>query len=84
MTSVRCGVCFRNHDQIGVFNLECSVKSAFRITCLAGLLLAHPAFADGETEAQYRQSVMKSVGGHMASMGNILKNRIHMEDDAGK
>ena len=26
------------------------------------------ALADGEVEAQYRKSVMKSVGGHMSSM----------------
>ena len=38
------------------------------------------ALADGEVEAQYRKSVMKSVGGHMSSMGTILKNNVHMED----
>ena len=56
------------------------MKSAFPVTCLLSLVLAHSAFADGEVEAQYRQSVMKSVGGHMSAMGGILKNRVHMDD----
>jgi len=38
------------------------------------------ALADGEVEVQYRQAVMKSIGGHMASMATILKNQVHMED----
>jgi cytochrome c556 len=38
------------------------------------------ALADAEVEAKYRKSVMKSVGGHMSSMGTILKNNVHMED----
>jgi cytochrome c556 len=39
-----------------------------------------PALADGEVEYKYRQSVMKSVGGHMGAMGGILKNQVHLED----
>ncbi len=38
------------------------------------------AMADGKVEVEYRQAVMKSIGGHMVSMGTILKNQVHMED----
>jgi cytochrome c556 len=50
------------------------------VLVLACLGLGQFALADGEVEAKYRQSVMKSIGGHMASMGAILKNQVHMED----
>ena len=39
------------------------------------VLVSTPAaMADGQIEAEYRQSVMKSIGGHMSSMVTILKN----------
>ena len=47
------------------------------LTCLG---LGQAVLADGQVEAEYRQSVMKSIGGHMASMGLILKNQVHMDD----
>ena len=53
------------------------VHSMLALVCLG---LGQFALADGEVEAQYRQSVMKSVGGHMSSMATILKNQVHMED----
>jgi cytochrome c556 len=46
------------------------------------LLTSQLALADAEAEVNYRQGVMKSVGGHMASMGAILKGRVHFEDFA--
>ena len=47
---------------------------------LACLGFGQFALADGKVEAQYRKSVMKSIGGHMSSMATILKNQVHMED----
>lgn len=47
---------------------------------LAVLLLPMGSFADGEVENQYRQAVMKSIGGHMSSMATILRNQVHVED----
>lgn len=47
---------------------------------LAVLLLPMGTFADGEVETQYRQAVMKSIGGHMSSMATILRNQVHVED----
>lgn len=46
---------------------------------LAALLTSQLAFGN-EAEINYRQSVMKSVGGHMSSMGAILRGRVHSED----
>lgn len=46
----------------------------------AGSMLSGVMYADGEVEANYRQSVMKSVGGHMSAMGNILRNQVHTGD----
>jgi len=34
-----------------------------------------PAMADGDGEIKYRQSVMKSVGGHMGAIAGILKGQ---------
>jgi cytochrome c556 len=57
------------------------MKSAVQLIVLvAGLASASLSNADGEVEATYRQSVMKSIGGHMSSMGTILKNQVHMGD----
>jgi cytochrome c556 len=50
------------------------------VLVLGCLGLGQFALADGEVEVQYRQAVMKSIGGHMASMATILKNQVHMED----
>ena len=46
----------------------------------AALIIGGHAMADGETEAKYRQAVMKSIGGHMSAMGTILKEQVHLED----
>ncbi|MBO6558335.1 MAG: cytochrome c [Pseudomonadales bacterium] len=51
-----------------------------QIVLLAALLLPVGVVADGKVETEYRQAVMKSIGGHMVSMGTILKNRVHFED----
>ncbi len=49
--------------------------------CVAGLLIAPMiASADGKVEVDYRQAVMKSIGGHMVAIGTILKNQVHMGD----
>jgi len=53
------------------------VNGVLVFVCLG---LGQFALADGEVEVQYRQAVMKSIGGHMASMATILKNQVHMED----
>ena len=47
---------------------------------LIALVLAPVAIADGQVEAEYRQSVMKSIGGHMSAMVAILKNQVHTQD----
>lgn len=47
---------------------------------VAGLISWQAVLADDQVEAKYRQSVMKSIGGHMASMANILKNQVHTEN----
>ena len=51
-----------------------------RIVLLVALLIPMGVLADGKVETEYRQAVMKSIGGHMVSMGTILKNRVHFED----
>ena len=45
-------------------------------------LLASPLAFGNEAEINYRQSAMKAVGGHMSSMGAILRGRVHFEDFA--
>lgn len=42
---------------------------------LATLSFTAPALADGDGEIKYRQSVMKSIGGHMGGMAGILKGQ---------
>ncbi|MGV0035286.1 MAG: c-type cytochrome [Candidatus Azotimanducaceae bacterium WSBS_2022_MAG_OTU7] len=53
------------------------VNSVLIVACLG---FGQFALADAEVETQYRQAVMKSIGGHMASMGTILKNQVHLDD----
>ena len=50
------------------------------IVMLALVMLSGGALADARVETDYRQAVMKSIGGHMVSMGTILKNQVHMRD----
>ena len=38
------------------------------------------SLADAAGEIKYRQGVMAVVGGHMSSMGAILRGRVHMSD----
>lgn len=53
----------------------------FKVAAIvAGLGLAQAGFADGKVEVDYRQAVMKSIGGHMSAIGVILKNQVHMGD----
>jgi cytochrome c556 len=47
---------------------------------VAGILLVPSALADGKTEAEYRQAVMKSIGGHMTAIVTIMKNQVHTGD----
>ena len=53
-----------------------------RSILLLGVLLmsSQLAFADAAADIAYRQGVMKSVGGHMASIGAILRGQVHFED----
>lgn len=52
-----------------------------RMTLLALLIFSsQAAFSDAKSEIKYRQGVMAVVGGHMKSMGTILKGQVHMED----
>lgn len=44
------------------------------------LMLSGGALADAGVETDYRQAVMQSIGGHMVSMGTILKHQVHMRD----
>ena len=44
------------------------------------LLVASSAMADAEAEIKYRQSVLKSVGGHMGAFSAILRGGVHSED----
>ncbi len=49
------------------------------ITFIA-LILSNAALADAEKEIDYRKATMMVVGGHMKSMGTILKGRVHQSD----
>jgi cytochrome c556 len=44
------------------------------------VLFSQWSTADAAGEIKYRQGVMKVVGGHMASMGAILRGRVHMSN----
>ncbi len=50
--------------------------------CVVGLALmvSQLTLADAESELKYRKAVMKVVGGHMGSIGTILRGGVHMED----
>jgi cytochrome c556 len=50
------------------------------IFLIAMTLLANGVLADGEAEYKYREGVMRAVGGHMSSMGAILRGRVHFDD----
>lgn len=41
---------------------------------------SHQLYADAAGEIAYRQAVMEVVGGHMKSIGSILRGKVHMED----
>jgi len=45
---------------------------------MAGLISTPLAWADADADIAYRQAVMEVVGGHMKSMGTILKGNVHM------
>ncbi len=49
------------------------------ITFMA-LILSNPALADAEKDIDYRKATFSIVGGHMKSMGTILKGRMHQGD----
>ena len=49
------------------------------ITFMA-LLLSNAAMADAAKDIDYRKAAMMVVGGHMKSMGTILKGRMHQSD----
>jgi len=49
------------------------------LTFLA-LLLSNATLADAEKDIDYRKGTMMVVGGHMKSMGTILKGRMHQSD----
>lgn len=44
------------------------------------ILIVPPASADGEAEYKYREGVMKAIGGHMSSIGAILRGQVHSEN----
>jgi len=48
--------------------------------CVLGMLMSQTAQADADADIAYRKGVMSVVGGHMKSMGTILKGRIHASD----
>ena len=49
------------------------------ITVMA-LLISNAVLADAEKDIDYRKATMMVVGGHMKSMGTILKGRMHQSD----
>lgn len=57
---------------------EPKLKSAILLFLL--ISISQSAFSDASAEIKYRQGVMGVVGGHMKSMGTILKGQVHMED----
>lgn len=50
------------------------------IVSLVLIALSSVAFADAKGELNYRQGVMKAVGGQMSSMAAILRGRVHMDN----
>ena len=57
------------------------ILSAVLTATLAAV--ASAAFADAESDIKYRQSVMKTAGGHIGALGAILKGEVpHKQDIA--
>ena len=50
------------------------------ILVLSIVMFGNALYADSGAEIKYRESVMEVVGGHMHSIGAILKGRVHMSD----
>jgi cytochrome c556 len=48
--------------------------------CVLGMMSSQWAMADADADIAYRKGVMSVVGGHMKSMGTILKGRVHSSD----
>ena len=47
---------------------------------LMALIFSNAVLADAEKDIDYRKATFKIVGGHMKSMGTILKGRMHQSD----
>lgn len=50
------------------------------VLLVAALLFSPALLADAEADINYRQGVMRSVGGSMSSMAAILRGGVHAED----
>ncbi|MFT4720845.1 MAG: cytochrome c556 [Candidatus Azotimanducaceae bacterium] len=50
------------------------------LICVLGMMSSQWAQADAKSDISYRQGMMSVVGGHMKSMGTILKGRVHASD----
>jgi cytochrome c556 len=48
--------------------------------CVLGMMSSQWAMADADADIAYRKGVMSVVGGHMKSMGTILKGRVHSSE----
>ena len=44
------------------------------------LLIGQYALADGNAEYKYREGVMKTIGGQMASLAGILRGQVHLDN----
>ena len=47
---------------------------------LMALIFSNAVLADAEKDIDYRKATFMVVGGHMKSMGTILKGRVHQSD----
>ncbi|MFT6434837.1 MAG: cytochrome c556 [Candidatus Azotimanducaceae bacterium] len=61
------------------FRISGEDMKSIAITFMA-LLLSNAVLADAEKDIDYRKATMMVVGGHMKSMGTILKGRMHQSD----
>ncbi|MCB1644340.1 MAG: cytochrome c [Pseudomonadales bacterium] len=50
------------------------------IVLALALVFSQQLLADAASEIAYRKAVMEVVGGHMKSIGTILRGKVHMED----
>ena len=50
--------------------------------CIVLSFVASSALADAEVDIKYRKAVYGIVGGHMSSMGTILKEGVHRDEFA--